>query len=500
MVKPSDDSRIIRPRSVPLSHRSGQARHRRRIRATSLAIGSAFVVLLGIAAWVFLYLPGRVTAPTVVLTPAEPRERARAAAAEADIAPFEATQRERARQQAQASLSRFVELQITLEEDMHVQKWASAEFQEVLATAHQGDRLFIDQKYDEALAHYEAGSEALRELVEYGDRRFESAMREGIDALNALDAARAAAAFASAAEIFPEATPLAEARQRLEVLPRVQAELRAAQRAHDRGDYTAARSHFAAVQQLDPAAPGVRQALGELEGILSDHAFEALLSDGYAALANQRYAAARASFARALERRPNDPAAVDGQRQVREAETLSRIEALRTRAMALVADENWAAAQVTFTEILEIDPNLKFARDGKAQATQMTELTTSIDGILNDPGRLSAPAAFTDAVALFRRAVDITEAFPALTDRLDRMEALLADAAQPVMIELTSDGQTRITVSHVGDIGSFERRTLGLRPGRYVLTGSRDGCRDVRKEVLVGRETQVIDIRCEQRI
>jgi tetratricopeptide (TPR) repeat protein len=500
MVKPSDDSLIIRPKSVPLTHRSGHARHRWRIRVPSLAIGAVFVLLLGIAAWVFLYLPDRVTAPTVVLAPAEQRERVRTAAAEAHVAPFEATQRERARQQAQASLSRFVELQITLEEDMNVQKWAGAEFQQVLATAHQGDRLFIDQKYDEALAHYDAGSEALRELVERGDRRFESAMREGHQALNALDAARAAEAIASAAEIFPEAEPLADARRRLEVLPQVQAELRAAQRAQDRGEYAAARSHYAAVQQLDPAVPGVRRALAELEGILSDHAFESLLSEGYAALANRQYAAARASFARALERRPNDPAAVDGHRQVREAETLVRIDTLRARALSLVADENWAAAQVTFTEILEIDPNLKFARDGKTKATQMTELTAAIDRILDDPGRLSAPAAFTDAVALFRRAVDVTEGFPALADRLDRMEALLADAAQPVLVELTSDGQTRITVSHVGDIGSFERRTLDLRPGRYVLTGSRDGCHDVRKEVLVGRETPVIDIRCEQRI
>jgi tetratricopeptide (TPR) repeat protein len=471
------------------------------MRVTSVALGVGLVVLLSAMLWVFMYLPDRVTTPTVVLAPEVRQDRSRPLVEEPEVAPYEATQRERARQQAQESLSRFVELQIMLEEDMHVWNWGAEAFQHVLDTAHQGDRLFIDQKYDEALANYDAGSEALRELVERGDTRFALAMDAGVRALDARDAERAAEALAAAADIYPDAAPLEDALKRLEVLPNVQAALRDAQRARDRGEYEAALTHFETIRNLDPATPGVRDQIAELNGILSEQSFDALLSAGYSALGRARYDDARASFAKALEMRPSDTAAIDGQRQVSEAKTLARIEALRARATQMVQNENWSAAEAAFAEILGIDANLQFAREGRNHAARMAELSTAIDRVLNDPGRLSAPAAFTDAVALFRRAVDeFPQPGPRLSGQLDRMEATLADAAEPVSVEFTSDGQTRITVSHVGEIGSFERRTLDLRPGRYVLTGSRNGCRDVRKEVMIGRNTDVIDIRCEQQI
>ena len=57
-----------------------------------------------------------------------------------------------------------------------------------------------------------------------------------------------------------------------------------------------------------------------------------------------------------------------------------------------------------------------------------------------------------------------------------------------------------MTIYKVGRLGAFERRELNLRPGRYTIVGSRDGCRDVRKEIVLSPDMAPVAVRCEERI
>jgi len=61
---------------------------------------------------------------------------------------------------------------------------------------------------------------------------------------------------------------------------------------------------------------------------------------------------------------------------------------------------------------------------------------------------------------------------------------------------------TAITVYKVGRFGSFERRELTLRPGRYTVVGSRSGYRDVRLtlEVEPGAAPATLSVKCEEPI
>jgi len=72
----------------------------------------------------------------------------------------------------------------------------------------------------------------------------------------------------------------------------------------------------------------------------------------------------------------------------------------------------------------------------------------------------------------------------------------------PVALVLQSDGLTRVTLQRVGGMGSFTRKELSLKPGRYVLTGDRPGFRDVRREftVLPGSTGLVVDVRCTESV
>jgi len=67
---------------------------------------------------------------------------------------------------------------------------------------------------------------------------------------------------------------------------------------------------------------------------------------------------------------------------------------------------------------------------------------------------------------------------------------------------LESDERTEVTVYHVGRLGTFARRELTLRPGRYTVVGSRRGYRDVRRTLVVaaGGSGEPIQVRCEDEL
>ena len=101
---------------------------------------------------------------------------------------------------------------------------------------------------------------------------------------------------------------------------------------------------------------------------------------------------------------------------------------------------------------------------------------------------------------LLERVAQDLEGISARDEYAAHSDALLRRATVPVPLVLISDSQTRVVVHHVGVLGTFDRHVLNLRPGRYTITGSQDGCRDVRKEILLGSDAAPVEVRCEERI
>ena len=73
-------------------------------------------------------------------------------------------------------------------------------------------------------------------------------------------------------------------------------------------------------------------------------------------------------------------------------------------------------------------------------------------------------------------------------------------AGKPLPLVLMSDSVTEVSIYHVGKLGTFERHELNLRPGRYTLLGSSDGCRDVRMPILVAPALRPVSVSCQERI
>ncbi len=77
---------------------------------------------------------------------------------------------------------------------------------------------------------------------------------------------------------------------------------------------------------------------------------------------------------------------------------------------------------------------------------------------------------------------------------------MLQKAEQPVSVALRSDGMTSVTVYRIAELGTFAERSLQLKPGRYVVSGTRSGFRDVRRElnVLPDREQTPLTVQCTE--
>lgn len=69
-------------------------------------------------------------------------------------------------------------------------------------------------------------------------------------------------------------------------------------------------------------------------------------------------------------------------------------------------------------------------------------------------------------------------------------------------VTLRSDNLTSVTVYRIGALGNFTEHSLQLKPGHYVIVGTRVGYRDVRRELNVapGNAPPALLIQCVEPI
>ena len=491
---------LIAPVAPPLSRQEAPPSRRwPRPSRRSLAIAAAVAVLGSAAAYVFLLLPGNIEAPAASVAPVAKPIAPRRDAQEQPPPPFESLMAQQTRERAEQQLALFAATQLALE-DLNVGAWGSAELEAAQDRAGTADLLFRDGDYAGAQREYEAALADLQALLAAANTRYEDALAAGHAALVVRDHAAATAAFEAALAVRPQAPAAKAGQARAEQLPALAKLLREAARATLRGEHDAALELLQRAKAMDPATARIDERLAENRAARVAARRQAAMSRGLAAIDRGKPQQAIAIFDQILAQHPGDAAALAGRQQAEQAQTLAAIERLRAEARQQAEREQWAAVLAACNEALAIDPTLAFARDGKAAAAERLALLTAMDKIVADPGLLSADDEFATAQQTAREATALCPVGPIFAARLAALESILQAAARPVPLVLMSDNATEVTIQLVGAVGTFDRTELALRPGRYVIVGSRDGCRDVRKEILLTASTPPVDIRCTDAI
>ena len=150
--------------------------------------------------------------------------------------------------------------------------------------------------------------------------------------------------------------------------------------------------------------------------------------------------------------------------------------------------QQWLEANQQYQQALTLDSTLVEARAALAESTSRAQLDRELRSLLAQPERAYSASVHAAGVASLQRAQAITTPGPVLQRQIAGVAAVLKQAETPVAVALRSDGLTSVTVYKVGELGVFAERSLQLKPGHYVVAGSRSGYRDVRRELEVRPE------------
>lgn len=348
-------------------------------------------------------------------------------------------------------------------------------------------------------------SEALR-LLGLVEQRVDSTLAAQLSAgENALAAGQgelAKQAFETAKRIDPNNRRAQDGLQRVRNLGGLLPLLADGENAEAAKDYARAVQDYSQALSLDPNNAKAKAGLARAHAAFGEDSYAKAIGSGFAALGAGRLDDARQAFEKARTIRPNGAEAATGLARVGAALRARGFASTRQRAAALEAEERWAEAAAEYDAALKIDPSLSFAQQGKARALARAELNDNLQALIDRPERLASPAVRAEAETLIKRAAGQDPSGPVLRSQIARLQILLPGYDIPVKVEMVSDNATQVQIQRVGTFGTFSRREIELKPGKYTVVGTRPGFRDVRRDVTIapGGDVQTISVSCVEPI
>ena len=483
---------IIQPTRPPLSHLA-DSREVKRDWFRSIWIGAVAVALIGTLLWVF-----NIEAPRVDLRNSVPVQ---ATSPDQDITrpshtPFADLEYERQLRAAKAKLESLVETQIALKESMQVGAWGTDAYQAALTKATDGDVAFQEKRYEAAYLAYDEAAAAFTALKARGEALFEQHVDAGQSALDLRNTVTATREF-EAALIIRKDDPVALAGlARTQLLPKVIELLRQATNHELAENWQAALAAYDQVAQLDPQTVGLSALRAKVGSLTTQQQIKNQLTEGFAAMKAQQFERARSAFNRVLALDPGNSVASGALAQVSNQGDINRIKSGEQTALAAEAREDWAGARKAYQAVLAIDGAIEFARSGVVRVDAHARATRILAKVRTEPDKLSSARLFAEATDVLQEARTLQPGGATLKGHIDAVSKLLERYANPIDVTIRSDGKTDIVLSSVGKLGSFAARTVNLRPGEYTIIGSQNGCRDVRKTIIVKPDMGDVSVAC----
>ncbi len=263
-----------------------------------------------------------------------------------------------------------------------------------------------------------------------------------------------------------------------------------------------ARDLYQQAKDLDTEYTAAGEGLARVQTGLANARFNQLMSNGFAALERQDYAAARTSFDQAKRMRPSSSAPDEGLAQVDVNTRLGDINRYRSQGEDFEKRERWKEASDAYAAALKQDPNLVFALQGKQRTDQWARVHDEVDKYLDEPERLASENIYQAALGLLEELQAFPSKGPVLTQKTGQLQVVVRLARTPVKVMLRSDNETDVMINKVGKLGFFETHELVLNPGTYTARGTRNGYRDVLQKftVIAGQTIQPVVVRCEEKI
>lgn len=466
----------------------------------TLLIGFALIILAGFVFWV---LPDLIrstdnaqTRPAQTVTLEPPLEPTRAPIADAK-AKIKA-------EQAQTLAESFLRKLMALE-DLGLGLWDPAALAQLNQDAMAADDAYRAGDGESALALYSQLLAAVNALeATLPDRRTDYLTRAQ-QALNQENSNAARKLWEISAQLHPQDSKVQATWQAVQQLPAISALRAEAQLAERAGQLADAQGILRAAVALFPGWMPSQAAFDHVSRALLQQQFQRAMSQGFAALAEESFDAAIKAFEQAARIEPKATSAQDGLEQVRQAQLKQQIQALFAQAQEAENVGSWFDAKNAYEAALTLAPNLTDIGQQIKTIDVRMGLAEALTQILSDPARLQSEAEFNRAGILAITLSQLSEPVGDLQTKLPILTRLLSHARRELTLTLTSDTQTTVTVLRRGEdgrLGQINQTALTLFPGRYVVTGTRQGYKDVRHEVTltIDEPARTLSVVCDQPI
>jgi hypothetical protein len=465
-------------------------------RLLPIALGAAALAAIATVIW----LPQRFAAETSGIAEdarvqAEQQSQARQARQQTEA------ERIAARADAEAARTQF-ETAFKALDGRAAARWATAEFAQARdAGALAADR-YAAEKFAEAASGWKSGSAKLAALEQQLPKSLKDTLQRGQAALGTGQTAAARDAFELALAMDAANAPAKAGMERAAKLDQAFAIVDAAVADENAGRIAAAEAGFRRALALDSAVTGAEEGLARLAARRSGEAYASAMSRGFADLAKGRNDAARRSFQSALAVRPGSVEARDAIAALDQGQKAAALRLLEARARGAEAEEHWDEALAAWREAAGLESSLESAREGIARTAPRAELQRRIEALNSEPQRLWDPAGRAESRKLLATAAAAGNPRQRLAAAARELERLAAAAETPVKLRMQSDGVTQVAIYRVGQYGTFAERDVELLPGKYTVVGTRNGFRDVRREVVLppGAPAPAVVVRCEEPI
>lgn len=383
-----------------------------------------------------------------------------------------------------------------------IERWGGQAYLDAVDVYRQADEAYVNKNYQLAGDRYRQASKMLQPFFGRIDAVFKETLAAAKEAFSRSDPSESVRLFDLAVAITPGNQEAAAGLARALNLEAVLALSSQARQFESDLELEAARTAFERVLALDPEWLPAQEGLQRVLAAIKQLSFEQRMTEGLEALAAGDFPSARAAFDAAKKLNPSSRQPVDGLIQVEQEIKLQNIRGLQQQAATLTANEQWETAVTVYEDILKIDANLQFAKEGLAASRQRSALHANLQSLIEQPDNLSDPANIQSATRLLLDVTRIDPRGPRLEEQKNELSRLLKRAATPLQVQLLSDNATDVSIFKVGHLGTFDNRELELRPGVYVAVGNRTGYRDVRVEFRVAPEVEMkpVIVRCEEQI
>lgn len=465
-------------------------------------LGVLFGGLIGLALLVILLLPSQIqkpSAPDIITN--QPSSGLPVPPGKQEAPPWQEAQTRKQRTAAQDVLEKLLDSQFQLEE-IAVAQWAGEDFARAVDLAHQGDEQYRNQQFEAALVSYEAGLQMMEQLLAQKEQALADTISAGNAKIAEGDSAGATSAFELALAIDPDNSDALRGLQRTKVLNTVMELLANARQLEEMGKVINALDMLREVANLDPARETVGPSISRLQAVLDRQEFKRQMSAGYQSLVSGNYNAAIGAFQAAIKLDPQASEAQEALRQAQDEKNLFAINGHLEKADQLRTNEEWHKALREYDLALKIDANLLIVLQNREETAVRANLDAALQDAITRPERLASEAVWEAAQVLYRTANSIEEPGPRLRRQITSLRQQLQDAITPVVVTFNSDNLSHVTLFKVEQMGKFSTRELELKPGEYVITASREGYRDVRKEFTVAPRIKSLQlaIQCEEQI